>query len=144
MKPVVTWLAVLGCGALLTVASAPALLAQDSVVISASQGIRVGGLALEPGSYLLRAPWWIPTRNVVTVTSPDGKTFYGAVLVIHESGFHMDSPTDKVLVNEQDGRTLQSWVVAWKHTGYTFTSAPVPPALVARARAGYSVASAAR
>jgi len=144
MRSTVTRLAVLSCVALLALAVAPAVLADDAVVITAYQGIRIGGLSLEPGSYLLRAPWSVPTRNVVTVTSPDGEKFYGFVLVIHESGNHVSSPTTRVVVNEQDGRTLQSWVVAWKDTGYTFTSAPVPPALVARARAAYPIASTAR
>lgn len=143
MRSAVTCLAVLGCGALLAVA-APAAITDDAVVITAYQGIRIGALALEPGSYLLRAPSGIPTRNVVVVTSPDGMKFYGFVLATHESGHHMISTTDKVVVSEKDSRTVQAWVVAWKDTGYTFSSAPVPPALAARARAAFSLPSAAR
>ena len=103
MRSRVTYLAVLACGALLALALAPAVQADDAVVITAHQGIRIGGLSLEPGSYLLRAPSSVPTRNVVTVTSPDGETFYGFVLVIHESGNHVSSPTTRVILNEQDG-----------------------------------------
>ena len=143
MRSAVAFLAVLGCGTLLAVA-APAAIADDTVVIAAHQGIRIGALALEPGSYLLRAPSGIPTRNVVVVTSPDGMKFYGFVLATHESGRHMASATDRVVVSEKDSRTVRAWVVAWKDTGYTFSPAPVPPALAARAWAAFPLPSAAR
>jgi hypothetical protein len=143
MRSAVNWLGVLGCGALLAFA-APAAPADDAVVVTAHQRIRIGSLALEPGSYLLRAPSGIPTRNVVVVTSPDGMKFYGFVLATHESGHHMTNTTDKVVVSEKDNRTVQAWVVAWKDTGYTFSSAPVPPALAASARAAFPLPSAAR
>ena len=144
MRSVVTRLAVLGFGALLAVATAPAILADDAVVITAHQGIRIGTLALDPGSYLLLSSSSIPTRNVVVVTSPDRKEVHGFVLAIHESGSHLASAADKVILGGKDGRTVRTWVVAWKDTGYTFSSAPLPPALAARARAALSLPSAAR
>lgn len=123
-------LSVLGCGALLALASLP-LLADDAVLISAPSAIRIGTVALEPGSYLLRAPSSIPTRNVVVVSSPDETKVYGYVLAIHESGWRMSSPVDRMVVD--DSGALRTWVVGWKDAAYSFTATPVPPALMSRA-----------
>ncbi len=143
MKTHGTWLVLLACGALLATAAGP-LLADDSIVVTAAHPIRIGALALEPGSYVLRSDSSMGTRNVLSVTSADGRTFFGFVLANYDCAPYLRSTTDKVVYDEKDGQTVRMWIVGWREVGYFFTPAPVPPALAARARAKTGALVAAR
>jgi hypothetical protein len=128
---------------LLVLAAAPAL-ADDQVLVTADQPIRIGSLLLGPGDYALRSDSSRGTRNVLSVTSPDGKTFYGLVLANFDVAPEAKLPSDRLVFDEADGKTLRSWVVAWRGATYLFQPGPVPPALAAKVRRSPDAATAAR
>ncbi|MFI5181993.1 MAG: hypothetical protein ACHQPI_11415 [Thermoanaerobaculia bacterium] len=134
------WLAIAACAALLAITGAPAL-ADDVVVFDATQQVRIGSLVLEPGTYLIRSSFSMENRNVLTVWSRDEEKFFGYVLATYASSSKPKSPTDQLVFDGADGRTIREWIVAWKGSGYAFSPAKVSPALAARGKAGSAVAA---
>ena len=140
MRSPAKWLAVLACAAFLAIAGAPAL-ADDVLVFRASHQIQIGSLVLEPGSYLIRSDSSMETRNVLTVWSANGKKFFGFVLALYPSSSRLKSPTDQLVFDGADGRTLREWIVASRGSGYIFSPVKVSPALATRGTAGAFVAA---
>lgn len=133
------------CVLCLLAGAASKCLADDDVVgLSCQQPVHVGGLTLQPGTYLLQSLSTSPNHSVVVVTDLGKTRFYGVVLANIQFSWQMRSPVDRFVFDETDTQALRTWIVPWKEIGYTFTTAPVPPEIAALAKRRFETRVASR